>query len=359
MRRALLVLGLLVLGAAGSLPALAQDGGTTTSTGETTAAGTTSDASTTTTGATTATTQTVTAEDPPPPPPPPPVVAEGVTVAGVAVGGLTAAEAKAAVRAVFARPVQLKLRGRAWATRPGRMGASVDVAAAVEAALAAEAGAALSLPVRMNGAKLKKYVRRLVARRSVPAVNSRVYLSGLHPYVTKGRRGYAVRRNDTRALLRAALRSHERGPLAVPSTVVRPRVTRGRFGPVIVIRRDSRRLYLYNGMRYRTTFGVAVGMSAYPTPLGRFSIQSMVRNPWWFPPSSPWAQGASPVPPGPNNPLGTRWMGLGRGIGIHGTPQAWSIGSAASHGCIRMRIAEAEWLFARVRTGTPVFIVGA
>jgi lipoprotein-anchoring transpeptidase ErfK/SrfK len=358
MRRALLLLCLLGLGAAGSLPALAQEVTTTTSTdGTTTEAGTTTGASTTTTEATTTTTETVATEDPPPPPPP--VVADGVTVAGVALGGLTAADARAAVRAVFARPVQLKLRGRAWATRPARMGASAHVAGAVEAALAAEAGAALSLPVRIDGAKLRTYVRRLIARRSVPAVNSRVYLSGLHPYVTKARRGYTVRRGDTRALLRAALRAHERGPLAVPSTVVRPRVTRGKFGPVIVIRRDSRRLYLYNGMRYRTTFGVAVGMSAYPTPLGRYSIQSMVRNPWWFPPNRPWAQGASPVPPGPSNPLGTRWMGLAGGIGIHGTPQAWSIGSAASHGCIRMRIPEAEWLFARVRLGTPVFIVGA
>jgi lipoprotein-anchoring transpeptidase ErfK/SrfK len=359
MRRALLLLGLLVLGAAGSLPALAQEVTTTTGTDETTTdAGTTSDASTTTTEATTTTTETTTpgeTEDPEPPP----LVAEGVTIAGVSVGGLTAAEASAAVRAVFARPVQLKLRGRTWATRPGRMGASVNVAAAVEAALAAEAGAALSLPVRVDGAMLRAYVRRLVARRSVPAVSSRVYLAGLHPYVTKARRGYAVRRDATRAVLRGALRAHQRGPLAVPSTVIRPRVTRGTFGPVIVIRRGSRRLYLYNGMRYRTTFGVAVGMSAYPTPLGRFTIQSMVRNPWWFPPSSPWAQGASPVPPGPSNPLGTRWMGLGRGIGIHGTPQSWSIGSAASHGCIRMRIPEAEWLFARVRTGAPVFIVGA
>jgi lipoprotein-anchoring transpeptidase ErfK/SrfK len=356
MRRALLLLCLLGLGAAGSLPALAQEVTTTTSTdGTTTEAGTTTDASTTTTEATTTTTETVTTEDPLPPP----VVAEGVTVAGVAVGGLTAADARAAVRAMFARPIKLKLRGRAWATRPARIGASADVAAAVEAALAAEGSAALALRVRIDRAKLRTYVRRLGARRSVPAVNSRVYLSGLHPYVTKARRGYTVRRGDTRALLRAALRAHARGPLAVPSTVVRPTVTRGRFGPVLVIRRGSRRLYLYSGMRYRTSFGVAVGMSAYPTPLGRFSIQSMVRNPWWFPPNRPWAQGASPVPPGPSNPLGTRWMGLGRGIGIHGTPQAWSIGSAASHGCIRMRIPEAEWLFARVRLGTPVFIVGA
>jgi lipoprotein-anchoring transpeptidase ErfK/SrfK len=66
------------------------------------------------------------------------------------------------------------------------------------------------------------------------------------------------------------------------------------------------------------------------------------------------------VPPGPGNPLGTRWMGLSApGVGIHGTPDAASIGYSASHGCIRMRIPEAEWLFRHVELGTPIFIVAA
>jgi lipoprotein-anchoring transpeptidase ErfK/SrfK len=127
-----------------------------------------------------------------------------------------------------------------------------------------------------------------------------------------------------------------------------------------VIRRGSHRLYLYNGMTFRTSFGVATGMPQYPTPIGRFHIVSRVRWPWWYPPAASWAAGASPVPPGINNPLGTRWMGLSiGGVGIHGTPSAWSIGYSASHGCIRMRIPEAEWLFERVRIGTTVFIVRA
>jgi lipoprotein-anchoring transpeptidase ErfK/SrfK len=86
----------------------------------------------------------------------------------------------------------------------------------------------------------------------------------------------------------------------------------------------------------------------------------MQRNPWWRPPDSPWAKGLKPVPPGPGNPLGTRWMGLdASGVGMHGTPDAASIGYSASHGCIRMRIPDAEWLFDHVRIGTPVFIIDA
>jgi L,D-transpeptidase ErfK/SrfK len=82
-------------------------------------------------------------------------------------------------------------------------------------------------------------------------------------------------------------------------------------------------------------------------------------NPWWYPPTNDsWAAGLQPVPPGPNNPLGTRWMGLSApGVGIHGTDEPSSIGWNASHGCIRMQVADSEWLFERVKIGTNVFIV--
>ena len=113
-------------------------------------------------------------------------------------------------------------------------------------------------------------------------------------------------------------------------------------------------------MRFRASFGVAVGQPIYPTPVGKFTIVTMQRNPWWYPPDTAWAAGASPIPPGPGNPLGTRWMGLSAsGVGIHGTPDAASIGYSASHGCIRMRIPDAEWLFERVEVGSTVFIVRA
>jgi lipoprotein-anchoring transpeptidase ErfK/SrfK len=129
---------------------------------------------------------------------------------------------------------------------------------------------------------------------------------------------------------------------------------------VIVIRRGSNRLLLYNGMRYRRFFAVATGQTQYPTPLGRFTVVVKWRNPWWYPPNSPWAKGQKPIPPGSDNPLGTRWMGLSApGVGIHGTPSDSSIGYSVSHGCIRMHIPQAEWLFNHIDVGTTVFIVSA
>jgi lipoprotein-anchoring transpeptidase ErfK/SrfK len=121
---------------------------------------------------------------------------------------------------------------------------------------------------------------------------------------------------------------------------------------------SERKLYHYTDGALRKTYPVAVGMAAYPTPTGSFQIISKVVNPTWTPPNSDWARGMDPVPPGPGNPLGTRWMGLNSpSIGIHGTYTGSSIGTAASHGCIRMRISDAEELFSRVFVGTPVEIV--
>ena len=113
-------------------------------------------------------------------------------------------------------------------------------------------------------------------------------------------------------------------------------------------------------MRVVRKFGVATGQASFPTPLGSFEIVRKQANPWWLPPDSDWAEGSEPIPPGPGNPLGTRWMGLSTpAVGIHGTPDAASIGYSASHGCIRMLVPEAEWLFERVEEGTPVYILDA
>jgi lipoprotein-anchoring transpeptidase ErfK/SrfK len=158
----------------------------------------------------------------------------------------------------------------------------------------------------------------------------------------------------------SALAGNIRVPLRLRFRALQPSVRRASFGPVIVIRRGSNRLYLYQGMRLERVFGVATGQSIYPTPLGRWSIVVKWRNPWWYPPSSSWARGLKPIPPGSGNPLGTRWMGLSAsGVGIHGTPDDASIGYSASHGCIRMHIGDAEWLFNHVDLGTTVFIVSA
>jgi hypothetical protein len=213
--------------------------------------------------------------------------------------------------------------------------------------------------------RLKRWVNEGARRFDRPARDAQLVLRRATPWILPHKVGRRLATYPARLRLEAALKRHWRGPVTLPVRGIRPRITRWSFGPVVVIRRGSRGLYLYrgmtaHGMRLRRSFPVAVGQPSYPTPLGRFRIVSKQRNPWWYPPSAGWAAGASPIPPGPGNPLGTRWMGLSVGaVGIHGTYNPASIGGFASHGCIRMLISHSEWLFERVRLGTTVFIVRA
>ncbi|MEW6032806.1 MAG: L,D-transpeptidase family protein [Bacillota bacterium] len=108
------------------------------------------------------------------------------------------------------------------------------------------------------------------------------------------------------------------------------------------------RLYVYRDGSLVRTYPTTVGRPGEPTPLGRFWIISKRVNPTWYPPDRP------PVPPGPSNPLGTRWMGFTWwGHGFHGTNTPWLIGRPGSAGCVRLYNEDAEELFEMVRIGTP------
>jgi hypothetical protein len=325
-----------------------------------TAATTQTETTTTTAPTTTEPAVTETTESEPEPELEPALIADSVTVAGVPVGGMTRAEAVVAVRASFVRPLALRLGVRTFLITPSRVGAHPLLGVAVDSALAAAPGEAVALPILVNGWMLRVWATGFERNYSKRVINSRVYLRGLRPFITGARPGIDILRLALMNAVRREVLAHERGPVAVPRRIIRPRLTRTNFGPIIVIRRGSKRLVLYSGMRYWRIFPVATGQASYPTPLGRFTIVTKQRNPWWFPPNSDWARGAKPIPPGPGNPLGTRWMGLSRGgVGIHGTPDAASVGYSASHGCIRMYIPHAEWVFEHVRIGTTVFIVSA
>jgi len=288
-----------------------------------------------------------------------PRLATGVTIGGVHVGGLGADAAYQVVRASFDTPLVLVARGRRISVLPSDLGAVAYVKAAVADARRSGAHASLALRVRVDGGRVRAYVAALAGELERKAVDSSVVLRGLSPAVSKGSAGWQLDRRAAARSLIAALQANRRAVIRLPLREVQPKLKTTNF-PVIVIRRDTNQLLLYAGAKVRHVFHVATGQSAYPTPLGRFQIVVKWENPWWYPPNSPWAKGAKPIPPGPGNPLGTRWMGLSApGVGIHGTPDAASIGYSLSHGCIRMLIPDAEWLFNQVEIGTPVFIVAA
>jgi lipoprotein-anchoring transpeptidase ErfK/SrfK len=289
---------------------------------------------------------------------PPVLIAPGVTLAGVPVGGMSNEQAEAALRPAFATPVRLVYGDRRWKLQPTRFGARVTIADGVLQALGAQAGAAVPLVPQVNQQEVRRFVQALDKRVSTAPQDAELKgLKGLRPQFTKEQPGIKVLRELTIRRIVRALQSPQLRRIRVAVKVLVPARTVVNFGPVIVIRRGANELRYYKGAQLLRKFGVATGQAVYPTPTGTFKIVDLQLNPWWLPPDSAWAKGKKPIPPGPGNPLGTRWMGLSApGVGIHGTPDDASIGYSASHGCIRMHIPDAEWLFHHVKLGTPVVI---
>ncbi|MEI7890032.1 MAG: L,D-transpeptidase, partial [Actinomycetes bacterium] len=131
-----------------------------------------------------------------------------------------------------------------------------------------------------------------------------------------------------------------------------------RYPTVITVSRSGYRLYLFKHLKLARTFPVAVGRAGLETPAGLYAVQEKQTNPSWHVPNSPWAGklAGKVIPPGPDDPIKARWMGLAAGVGIHGTADESSLGSAASHGCIRMAPVDVIWLYDRVPMGTPVYV---
>jgi hypothetical protein len=291
----------------------------------------------------------------------PVVIAPGVTVAGVHVGGLTSEPARTRVEKAFGRPLRLFYGSKRWRISPRYLGANAAIDKAVAAALRSGPRARVSLTVSATRPRIRRYVQRLDRLFSREPVNASIIgVVRRRPAFSPAKAGLTVRRDEMTNAIAYMLKTNQRTPLPLLMADVPPNVTPENFGPVIVVFRDSKRLTLFDGRRAVRTFPIATGQAAYPTPVGNYSIATMQRNPWWIPPpNSDWAQGEKPIPPGPGNPLGTRWMGTTAPlVGIHGTPDAASIGYSASHGCIRMRVPDAEALFNEVSVGTPVLIVG-
>lgn len=288
-------------------------------------------------------------------------IAEGVRIGPVLVGGMNAAEAEAAVWEAFDRPLSLVLGEQSWQARPAQLGARPAVGSAVWQALHAQPGQRVVLGVGTANQLVYSYVWSLSLRIGRPALDPQVLLVGSRPAVAGLREGFVVDVAASAAAVLGKLRGFNRAPVELVHKRIEPWMVESSTAPAaVVIQRASRELLFYKNGRLIRRFTVAVGLPQYPTPLGQFAIVSKLVDPTWIPPDSEWAEGFEPIGPGPDNPLGTRWMGLtSPQIGIHGTPDLESLGTASSHGCIRMSIPEVEWLFSQVDAGTPVWIVEA
>ena len=342
----LFVLGFAVAGACSG--AVIAD--VTTSTTSSTVATTTAPATTTSTTPATTTTETT--------PVPARTLPAGVRVAGVQVGGLLPAEAVAAVQEAFRRPLPVVIDRSKLLLDPSTI-ASAYSSTAVARARIAEPGASVQLVVAVHGPALHAWLAGVARRFARAPVDASLKLEGGKPILTRDRPGRTLdtKRLDDRIV--SALRANTRLPVRARTRAVAPKVSVASFAETIVINRSTNRLFLYDTGKLRRVFKVATGQAIYPTPKGVWHIVVKWKNPTWYPPvQDAWARGLKPVPPGPDNPLGTRWMGLDApGVGIHGTDEPASIGYSASHGCIRMEVPDAEWLYDHVQIGTTVYIL--
>lgn len=298
-------------------------------------------------------------------PPPDGTIAPDVSIDGVPVGGFSVDAARRALIEARIAPrvavLVVSLKGRRMGITPAAAGWSADLDGAIAAALTYGRAVPLTGPVdvplvqEVDRARLRAVLRYRAPQIELVPVDASLTFPNGRPRVRPPRIGTTVDVDRAVPLIATAMLTRAVPFVDLPVKRVRPRRTT--VGASVVVNRSSRVLTLYREARKVRTFRIAVGTSQHPTPRGLFSIVQKQRNPTWIPPDSPWAKGLGPIPPGPGNPLGTRWMGTSASaVGIHGTPASGSIGTAASHGCIRMYIRDAEWLYERVKVGTPVLI---
>jgi lipoprotein-anchoring transpeptidase ErfK/SrfK len=126
----------------------------------------------------------------------------------------------------------------------------------------------------------------------------------------------------------------------------------------LTLDRGAFTLRLWQNLKETKSYSVAVGQTGLETPAGLYHIEDKQVNPSWHVPDSAWAGSLAGqvIPPGPEDPIKARWLGIFAGAGIHGTDETWSIGQPVSHGCVRMSIPDVIELYPKVPVGTPIYI---
>ena len=313
-------------------------------------------------------------------------ITKGITVGGVDVGGMKEAAARARLRSAvlepLSKPVVAKYHGKRYTLTPAqaRVGVDIDgsVALAIERSRSGNIlertsrnlrGQAIAEDIDLDIAYNRRAIRRMVDRISKqidrPARDATVDLESGDVNPTPSATGLAVRDEQLRSRLRRSLLSVEgTRQVKVQTRVVQPKVTTKdlaeRYPAVVVVSRGSFKLSLYRHLKFAKSYGIAVGQVGLETPAGLYHVQNKAVNPAWTMPNSDWVAPADRgkiVPGGTaENPLKARWLGIYAGAGIHGTDAVNSIGTAASHGCIRMRIPDVIDLYDQVPVNAPVYI---
>jgi lipoprotein-anchoring transpeptidase ErfK/SrfK len=314
------------------------------------------------------------------------VIAPGVRVAGVPVGGLHAPEARArvvaALQAPLSRPVVVRAGGHKFTLPAARAKERVDVDGLIARAVAvSRQGSVITrtvhdltgkrvdtdLPARAtySRAAVNRLVKRVAATVDRPARDAGVEPSASGLKVTNSHSGARLAGARLRAALaRELVRPNGKRTVRAHVETVAPKTSTAdlakRYPSYIVVDRAGFTLRLYQHLKLWRTYPIAVGMQGLETPAGLYDIQWKQTNPSWYVPNSAWAGklAGKVIPPGPDDPIKARWMAFNGGAGIHGIdPSEYgSIGHNASHGCVRMRIPDVIEVYDHAPVHTPVFV---
>ncbi|HET8813627.1 MAG TPA: L,D-transpeptidase/peptidoglycan binding protein [Solirubrobacterales bacterium] len=311
-------------------------------------------------------------------------IAEGVTIGGVDVGGLHDDEAAALVRRQLLAPLrgslEVSFRGETWELPGEKLKIRADVDAAVEEAIedsqdgglpgrlvryvsGGEVEESIAPHIAYSEPAINRFVRRVAADVNREPRNAGVEPSGESLNVVAGEDGLKLRDNLLeRELKSAVLNADAPDVIVAQAHSVAPEITTkevaAQYPTYLTLDRFNFTLRLWKNLKLAETYTVAVGAEGFATPEGLYQIESMEENPVWNVPESDWAGSLAgqTIPPGPENPIKARWMGIFEGAGIHGTEETSSLGTAASHGCVRMSIPDVEDLYEQVEVGTPIYL---
>jgi len=313
------------------------------------------------------------------------VIAHGVHVGTIDLGGLSAQAARAKLErrlAPLRRPFVLRYGRFRIVLTPQAGKLNVDTEATLEQALAVghrswflarawrdltggELKTSLQPQVSYSGAAIQRAIRRLQRRLNRPPQNAHIVPSAQGVTLYQSRPGARVAvgplwREIKRRLATPSASRMLRAPVVLAAPRLSAAKLRRRYPSFLVIDRSAFKLRLYKRLRLAHIYPIAVGQAGLETPAGLYHIQDKAIDPSWHVPLSAWAGSLAGrvIPPGPDDPIKSRWLGIFDGAGIHGTDETWSIGHAVSHGCVRMLIPDVIDLYDRVAVGTPVYIGG-
>jgi lipoprotein-anchoring transpeptidase ErfK/SrfK len=305
----------------------------------------------------------------------------GAKIAGIDVGNMTRTEAEGAlapyVRADLSRMISVEAAGHTWEVTPAVLGVRADVSAGVSKALAASEAVgwpanayhrltgkpvneSISVPYAYPEDPIASFVKLVAAQVHRAPADAALALDVDKLAMRHSRNGRALRTNASVRLVLAGLRSGSTS-VTLPTRVVKPHVSDQSVGKTLTVNLTTNTLQLYQGFKVIRTYPVATAMQGFSTPVGTWKVAWKEFHPTWSNPGTPWAKGMPQfIGPGPSNPLGLRALALSApGVLIHGTPEDYSIGSWASHGCIRMHETDALKLYPLVPVNTPVIIYGS